>query len=490
MLGGWLRNRRRRRLRESAFPERWEHVLQSTVRQFVHLPATAQDVVRQIVQVFVAEKDWVGAGIDVTEDMRVAVAGHAGLMACGQGEPYFYDRLATIIIYPRTIRFEPHRLERYSALPEFPAEGVAFQRGPVLLSWATVRRELAGRAPGRNVILHELAHHVDGLVDDMDGTPALGDRRQAERWREVAEREFLQLAGSARRREPTLLDHYGATNRAEFFAVATECFFELPHAMRRRHRELYELLSAFYRIDPAEWFPAPRAPEQNTDPVPRRVHRRPHGGPTGAAAGETFDAAIIAQRHAERQRERDQLRLKALRSMSEADALYTLALGHLDARPPRAADAERIFTQLLEADPHDEEALAHRAVARWQQGNAADAAADCQAALAIDPTDVDALEVRARIALTQQRWNDALDDLKLALLDLPQDADLLCLRGDARSGLRQWSRAASDYSEALAYDPYHAAALRGRAGALEALGQRQRAAADLARAATLEGKRE
>ncbi|MCA9234393.1 MAG: zinc-dependent peptidase [Planctomycetales bacterium] len=487
MFGSWFRGRRRRALLAADFSDAWEQTLRSTVRQFPQLSVERQRRVRQIVQVFVAEKDWVGAGTEVTDEMRVTVAGHAGLMACGYDEPYFYDKLATVIIYPRTIRFDPERVERYTALPDFPAEGVAFQRGPVLLSWATVRRELAGRAPGRNVILHELAHHVDGLLDDMDGTPAWSDRRRAAKWQEVAEREFLQLAGSARRREPTLLDHYGATNRAEFFAVATECFFELPQAMRRRHGELYELLAGFYQLDPAEWFaPAAFAEQQGAEPTPRRVHRRPHGRPAGGAAGETVDAQIIAQRHAELLRQRDQTRLRALSSMTEADALYTLALGHLDARPPRAADAERIFSQLLQGNPADEEALAHRGLARWMQGNVVGAQADCDAALAIDPVDVDALEVRARLSLAERRWPAALADVQLALRELPQDADLLALRGDAHAGLQQWSRALNDYSDAVAYDPYHAAALRGRAVAHDALGFRQRAAADRRRAESIE----
>lgn len=473
------------------FPPQWEEFLVASVRHFAHLSAELQQRVRQTVQVFVAEKDWVGAGIEITDAMRVTVAGHAGLMACGQSEPYFYDRLATVIIYPRTIRFQPHQIERYADLPGDPASGVAFQRGPVLLSWATVRRELAGRAPGRNVILHELAHHVDGLVDAMDGTPALGDRRQAERWRTVAEREFLQLAGSARRREPTLLDYYGATNRAEFFAVATECFFELPQAMRRRHAELYDLLSLYYRLDPAAWLPPPVAVAGGGEAVPRRVHRRPLGDSAHAEAAQTgaaVDAEIIARRHAERQRQRDQLRLKALRSMSDADALYTLALGHLDARPPRAQDAERIFTQLLESDPNDEEALAHRALARWLQDDHVGAAADCDAALAIDPADADALEVRVRLHLHQLRWDQALRDVQAALDELPQDADLHALRGDCYAGLHDWTRAAGCYSDALAADPHHVEALRGRAAAREALGQRRLASEDRRRAEMLQGR--
>ncbi|MBX3433888.1 MAG: zinc-dependent peptidase [Pirellulales bacterium] len=483
MFGGWLTSRRRRRLLAAPVPEQWEATLRAMVRQYVHLPSELQKRVRQIAAVFVAEKDWAGAGIEITDDMKLAVAGHAGLLACGQSEPFFYDRLATIVVYPRTIRFSPEQTTRYSALPDFPAEGVAFQHGPVLLSWATVRRELAGRSPGRNVILHELAHHVDGLVDAMDGAPGVGDRPRVERWNEVTESEFLRLAGSARRREPTLLDHYGASNRAEFFAVSTECFFELPHALRRRHAELYDVLADFYRLDPAAWLPSVQE-SHVTDETPRRVHRRPHvsGQPQ---PGETHDAEVIAQRHAERRQAMDRARLRALESMSNADALYTLALGHLQARPPRAADAERILTALLAADPYDEEALAHRALARLLQDDQRGAEADCAAALAIDPADPDALEVRAELHCLAGRWHEAIADVSAALEEFASDVGLLTLRGDAYSGARQWSKAIADYSDALAIDPLDADALLGRADAWEAIGKSAKADRDRRRAQSL-----
>ena len=83
-------------------------------------------------------------------------------------------------------------------------------------------------------MLHEFAHHLDGLSGAMGGTPMLTTRALRQNWQQITEAEFLSLVGSAQRGEATLLDHYGATNRAEFFAVATECFFERPHAMKRQ----------------------------------------------------------------------------------------------------------------------------------------------------------------------------------------------------------------------------------------------------------------
>ena len=99
------------------------------------------------------------------------------------------------------------------------------------------------------------AHYLDGLDGDVDGTPPSAGREQEQTWYRVTEAEYRRLVGQARRKEVTLLDHYGASNRAEFFAVASECFFEQPQAMRREHEELYGVLRDFYRQDPAQWLP-------------------------------------------------------------------------------------------------------------------------------------------------------------------------------------------------------------------------------------------
>jgi Mlc titration factor MtfA (ptsG expression regulator) len=103
------------------------------------------------------------------------------------------------------------------------------------------------------VVLHEFAHHLDGLDGEMGGTPPMPDRELAERWETVFQREYQQLVETVRHGGPALIDSYGATSRSEFFAVVTEFFFELPGPLRQWHPDLYELLKAFYRQDPASW---------------------------------------------------------------------------------------------------------------------------------------------------------------------------------------------------------------------------------------------
>ena len=239
-------------------PAEWGELLEASVRHYRHLPPRQRELADKVVLVFVAEKDWAGAGqLDVTLAMKLTIAGYAAVMASGLDEPYYFDRLETIVIQRRGVRFNDAGVIRNPYLPDDDLVGVAWHHGPVLISWSEVRRQQRGADRGGNVILHELAHHVDGLDGHVDGAPPMTSRTGERRWYEVTAAEFRRLVGQARRGEATLLDHYGATNRAEFFAVATECFFELPHELREEHRSLYDVLADFYRQDPAAWLPDP-----------------------------------------------------------------------------------------------------------------------------------------------------------------------------------------------------------------------------------------
>lgn len=256
MFFSWFRERRRRRILTEAFSEDWREILRSRVRHYQYLKDEQRKRLEGFVQVVVAEKDWAGgSGFELTDEIKVAIAGYAGVMTLGLSEPYYFDRLQTIIVYPGG--YVAHRSE-YDTQPLFEPSserlGEAWHRGPVILSW----NEIAGnkhRRPGDNLVFHEFAHHVDGLEGEVDGVPPMTNLKQERMWYRVTEQEFDRLAEDARHRRATLLDQYGATNRAEFFAVATECFFERPQAMRELHPELYRVLAEFYCQDVAEWLP-------------------------------------------------------------------------------------------------------------------------------------------------------------------------------------------------------------------------------------------
>ena len=255
MLFSWLKRRRRRRLLAEPFPGEWFQYLEHNVRQYACLRPEQQDRLRELIRIFVAERTWVGcAGFVVTDEVRVTVAAQACLLLLGIEGDWCFDPLRSILVYPDVMALPPEMQKHEVIVDEgLPISGQAWYRGPVILSWPHVL--MGGRHPhdGHNVVLHEFAHQIDALSGAMGGTPPLPTRAAHDRWEAVMAREYDALTAAVRRGRRTVLDEYAAASRAEFFAVATEHFFEQPHRVRLHHPELYDLLGMLYRLDPAEW---------------------------------------------------------------------------------------------------------------------------------------------------------------------------------------------------------------------------------------------
>lgn len=248
---GWWRRRRRRKLLAQPMPEAWSGWIESlpfTRRLSAEERARLGDIAR----VLVAEKHWEGCGgLTLTEEMQVKLAAQAALLILNVDHEYYRDA-ESIFIYPGAYR-NPHERHLESGVVGAGSVnlGEAWYRGPVVLSWADAERGWTNQNDGRNVVLHEFAHKLDFLDGLGDGTPPLPDRVGYDSWKKVMTRVFEGLRDAEEEGRATLLDKYGATNPAEFFAVATECFFEKPGPLRNRHPELYEQLANYYRQDPA-----------------------------------------------------------------------------------------------------------------------------------------------------------------------------------------------------------------------------------------------
>jgi Mlc titration factor MtfA (ptsG expression regulator) len=256
VLFSWLRRRRRRKLLARPFPPAWQEYLNRNVAHYRYLSAREQARLRDDLRIFIAEKTWEGCGgLRMTDEIKVTIAAQACLLVLGMEHNYF-DRVLSVLIYPHGF-LDPQ--ERRGPLGVVDGRGAAcsgqaWYRGPVILSWSDARED--GRHPcrGHNVVIHEFAHQLDMLDGVINGTPPLGSRAEYERWKEVMTAEYQRLIAESEHGRATLLDQYGTTNEGEFFAVATECFFDLPAAMRQRHARLYELLRDYYRQNPAERF--------------------------------------------------------------------------------------------------------------------------------------------------------------------------------------------------------------------------------------------
>jgi Mlc titration factor MtfA (ptsG expression regulator) len=253
MLLSWWRRRQRRQLLAQPFPAEWLTVLQKNVAHYRHLSEAEKSRLRDDLRVFVAEKNWEGCGgLRMTDEIKVTIAAQAMLLVLGMEHNYF-DRVQSILVYPRGYVETRDDGIGGDGTPEVmrALAGEAHYRGPVVLSWSEVLRDGRHPSAGHNLVFHEFAHQLDYLDGVINGTPPLGTRAEGQRWHEVMTTEYQQLVEASERGQATLLDHYGTTNEAEFFAVATECFFDVPVPMAERHPRLYALLRDYYHQDPA-----------------------------------------------------------------------------------------------------------------------------------------------------------------------------------------------------------------------------------------------
>ncbi len=249
---GWFRKRRRRKLLAEPFPEEWVGYLKRNVRFFRTLTDDEQLKLCDDLRIVVAERDWEGCGgLEVTDEMKVTVAAQACLLTLHIEHDY-YRRVPSILLYPATYR-APTRAQHGEITPVggHGVLGQAVYRGPVVLSWQSALMGARDEDDGRNVVFHEFAHKLDMADDLVDGTPRLHSREDYADWTRVMTHEYETLCEKSDKGRATLLDKYGATNEGEFFACAVECFFEKPKQMLKKHAELYGVLKAFFRQDPA-----------------------------------------------------------------------------------------------------------------------------------------------------------------------------------------------------------------------------------------------
>ncbi len=242
-------------------PTGWREVLEG-LPLYGTLDEGERRRLEDVLRVIVAEKRWEPCGDlpEVSDAMKVTIAAHAALLVLSIPHDHYHG-VRSILVYPAAYVTPWERRDKLGVV----TVGVAHageswpSHGPVVLSWDSVRAAVDMAGDGQNVVLHEFAHKLDQTDGWADGTPPLAGRGAYEVWRRIMTEEFERLSHESERGRPTVLDRYGATNPAEFFAVATECFFEKPRQVLERHPSLYTLLRDYYAQDPASR-PLPRLP--------------------------------------------------------------------------------------------------------------------------------------------------------------------------------------------------------------------------------------
>jgi protein-glutamine gamma-glutamyltransferase len=195
-------------------------------------------------------------GLEVTETMRLVIGFQACLMLANRGIDAYGD-LASVLLYPDEFVVREQEVDEAGVVTEGTRalSGQSIDTARIVLSWQDVKQGLATpeKNAGYNVVIHEFAHHLDQVVDGMLSGGSI--QGAAGGWHEVLAREYTILCIAVDAGEATLIDPYGAEDPAEFFAVATETYFELPHELAQQHAGLFTALAGLYALDPREWMP-------------------------------------------------------------------------------------------------------------------------------------------------------------------------------------------------------------------------------------------
>lgn len=253
----YLRHHKKIKLLQKPLHSDWVVILENKVTLYSILPDALRAELHGHIQVFLYEKEFIGQGIQITEEIKLTIAGNACILLLqgdNQGNKRSFPDFTSIIVYPDTYVAKQTKQDGLAEHQEHSARaGESWMRGPIVLSWKDVVRGSQHLRDGHNVVLHEFAHKLDEQNNVMDGLPLLRDKSDYAEWTKTFRKEYADLIKRAKRNKNSVLDEYGTVSPPEFFAVATESFFEKPKHMQRKLPDLYTQLKKFYNVDPVSW---------------------------------------------------------------------------------------------------------------------------------------------------------------------------------------------------------------------------------------------
>lgn len=457
VFGSWFRSARRRKLLAEPPSDEWRAALSRNVAAYSLLPAGLQQKLVAAARIIAAERRFVGCkGLVVTEEMKITIAAQAALLVLGE-EGYYFDRITTILLYPYKMVLPAHGVrpaEDESDFDERVILGQAFQQGEIVLSWPDVLHGGRVADDGENVVLHELAHHLDGLDGHMGGSPpGLAPQRQ-DHFQRVFERALAELRRDLAGDADTVLHPPAAESLAELFAYGTEAFFERPAELSRQYPDFFVCLREFYKLDPTAWFQA-----------------RPAGRERSEHAPDDDNEVQLPATPAD------------LPPLATADEYFARGQEFMELARPDLAAAD--FDRCVRMDPRDQEALVWRARANLFDEHLEAALSDAERACRLDPADGEAHSVRGMCLAAAGRYAESLQAFARAGNAAHDDAEALFFRGIARAETGDWTAAASDFSDVIELDPDDGEAWHERSRCHEALGNSVQAAHDLAKARDL-----
>jgi len=247
--------RKRKKISNTEFPQKWKNTLNNKWPLYRRLPDLLKQNLHNRIKIFMVEKQFIGAnGFEVFEEHRLLIAAQACLLIVNKPFEYF-DKLQIIMIYPSTFVASRERMQSDGTIINESSvnSGEAWETGKIILSWDATYAGLINISDGQNVVIHEFAHLLDNTNGSANGAPLLEHANNYQQWSRIFSAAYDRLQHSVERGHKTTFNPYGTVNPGEFFAVASELFFEKSSLFQKEEPLLYQQLEKFYAVDPALW---------------------------------------------------------------------------------------------------------------------------------------------------------------------------------------------------------------------------------------------
>jgi len=252
-----IRKKHRKEILNMPFPEKWEPILQNNITPYKYFPEKFKAELKSLTLLFLDEKAFEGCGgLEINDEIRVTIAAEACMLLLNRNITECFPNLTTVLVYPHAyIAQGRDLLEGRQVIENVESVrlGESWQNGEVILAWDHVKKGSSNFDDGQNVVLHEFGHQLDQESGSANGAPPLAQRNTYTTWGRILSHDYLELREKSEHHKKDVIDSYGATNPAEFFAVATETFFEKPKQLQRKHPELFGELQKYYNLNPIEW---------------------------------------------------------------------------------------------------------------------------------------------------------------------------------------------------------------------------------------------
>ncbi|SMR71004.1 hypothetical protein SAMN04488030_0624 [Aliiroseovarius halocynthiae] len=249
----WSRRRLRKRIQSQPLSSGARQIVEKQVPLSVRLPGNLRPAFEGKINLFLHQVTFHGCeGLEVTDEMKLSIAAQACLLISGSDA--WYRHLRTVLVYPAAFQSVGRGQDGYVVTERRTVRsGESWQYGPIILSWMDSEQGALNEFDGRNVVLHEFAHQLDGLSGQTDGAPLMAKGQSFETWRRVFVTAYEHHVAQVHAGRRTVIDEYGAEGPEEFFAVAIELFFEKPDTLKADEPEVYQQLSELLQLDPSSW---------------------------------------------------------------------------------------------------------------------------------------------------------------------------------------------------------------------------------------------